>query len=198
MKIPINEGAARLSLHPCEFILKLSQMIESFDDIYPEVDENYVDNLKQLTQHISKKSSFGTTEKNTKLQISKDAHSLISVLHSKKYWENNRIDKAILKNHYCNHIADLEATIKELQRLDIVLIKKGGNALSLKSKKKNLIEDIIFYRYLKDEASKKEGKFPNKGFTLIELLFSLSIMAILAAIAIVNYSIFVEKIRALW
>lgn len=37
-----------------------------------------------------------------------------------------------------------------------------------------------------------------KGFTLIELLFSLAIMAILATIAIANYSIFVEKIRALW
>lgn len=48
MKIPINEAARRLHLHPCELVLELAQIATSFDDLHPEVEEGFVETLKQM------------------------------------------------------------------------------------------------------------------------------------------------------
>jgi hypothetical protein len=143
MKVRLDDAAKRLHLHPCELVLNLAQMVGSFDDLYPELDEGYIETLKQLLHDSSPKSSLDITEKTSRPLILKDSHAVISVLSSKGFWKKNTIERDTLKKRYCKHIVNLDTAINELQREEIVIIKKGGNILSLNPKKRKVIEEII-------------------------------------------------------
>ncbi len=152
MKIPINEAAAQLRLHACELVLELAGMLASFDELYPEVDEGFVETLKQMHPEGFVKLSRDATrvpEAPAKVppspfaRISKDSELLVAVLYHKKHWGTNTVSEATLRNHYCRDLQDFDSAVKELIRAGILTAESPRGPFSLTTKAKPQVEELI-------------------------------------------------------
>lgn len=152
MKIPINEAARRLHLHPCELVLELAQIATSFDDLYPEVDEGFVETLKQMhpelfvkpSRAIDRASQETTWTSSQPLpRLSKDAERIVYALSHKKHWGTNAVSEATLKNHYCRDLQDFDYAVKELLRVGILTPERPRGPFSLNLKAKVQVDAVI-------------------------------------------------------
>lgn len=149
MKIPINEAARRLHLHPCELVLELAQMATSFDDLYPEVEEGFVETLKQMRPERFFKSSRdmripeARDISSSPLRLSRDAEQLVSALERKGHWGTNKVSHDTLKNHYCRGLQDFDSAVKELIRGGILLAEKHRGPFSLNPKARTQVDALI-------------------------------------------------------
>ena len=148
MKIPINEAARRLHLHPCELVLELAQIATSFDDLYPEVDEGFVETLKQMHHELFVKPSRAIdrpieASSQPLPRFSKDAEHIVYALSRKKHWGTNTVSEATLKNHYCRDLHDFDYAVKELLRVGILTPERPRGPFSLNPKAKVQVDAII-------------------------------------------------------
>ena len=148
MKIPIADAARRLRLHPCELVLEFAQIATSFDDVYPEVDEGFVDTLKQMHPELFVKPSRAidrTTEASSQPspRFSKDAEDIVYALFRKKHWGTNTVSEATLKNHYCRDLQNFDYAVKELFRVGILTPERPHGPFSLNSKAKVQVDAVI-------------------------------------------------------
>ena len=143
MKISICDAAQSLRLHPLEFVLDVARLTQSFDEIYPEVDEGYVATLKQMQ---GMRHSFDTEQLLPKAAslpgLSEDAKCLVSAMKRKGHWGKNTVGKDTLKNHYCRNLRDFDSAIKELLKANMVAYTSLAGPFSLNTKTKTQIEKI--------------------------------------------------------
>ena len=149
MKIPINEAAKRLHLHPCELILELAQIVTTFDDLYPAVDDGFVETIRQKHPELFARPSRVTDQIPQKVssqsfpRLSKDAEDIISALSHKKHWGTNTVSEATLKNHYCRGLRDFDSAVKELVRCGILMPEKPRGPFSLNPNAKVQVDAVI-------------------------------------------------------
>lgn len=151
MKIPINEAAARLRLHPCQLVLALAGMLASFDELYPEVDEGFTETLKQMHPERFVRPPRDVSpipESRAKAspppvsRLSKDSEHLVSVLSRKRHWGTNTVSEATLRNHYCRDLKDFDSAIKELVRAGILIAESPRGPFSLNTKAKARVDEL--------------------------------------------------------
>lgn len=148
MKIQLNEASTHLHLHPCELVLLLAGMVGRFEDIFPTVDEGFVDTLRQMYPERFLKQSWEPVDSEqpstTTIKLSTDAIRLIAVMRRKGYWATHTVGRKTLKNHYCSDIQDFDSAIKELLRADILSAgQQVRGPFSLNIKTKALIDSVI-------------------------------------------------------
>jgi len=152
MKIPLNEAAAKLRCHPCEVILELTEMIRTFDELYPEVDEGFIETLKRMhPERFDRPSSDSCQIQETSVSnsdqglphLSEDAERLVCILSHKKHWGTNTVSEDTLRNHYCRNLQNCDSAIKELIRSDILMNKSLRGPFSLKTKAKGKVDAVI-------------------------------------------------------
>lgn len=146
MKIPIHKAAAHLRLHPCELVLELAG-IAAFDELYPEVDEGFVETLKQMhPERFVKPPRIPEAPKvpsPSLPRLSKDSELLVSVLSHKKHWGTNTVSEATLRNHYCRDLQDFDSAVRELTRAGILNAESPRGPFSLNTKAKAQVEELI-------------------------------------------------------
>ncbi len=148
MKIPIADAARRLRLHPCELVLELAQVATSFDDVYPEVDEGFVETLKQMHPELFVKPSRvidRATEASSQSlpRLSEDAEDITYALSRKKHWGTNTVSETTLKNHYCRDLRNFDYAVKELLRIGILMPERPHGPFSLNPKAKVQVDAVI-------------------------------------------------------
>lgn len=148
MKIPINEAAVQLHLHPCELVLEFATKVSSFDDIYPEIDEGFIKTYKEChPDKFFKSPRESNTSKEPRRkdlpEISEDAKQLLTVLVHKKYWGTRIISKDTLKNHYCRDIKNLDSAIQILLKAKLLQHGKHRDSYNLDLKAKKTINAIV-------------------------------------------------------
>ena len=153
MSISTIKAAASYRIHPCELILHLATM-SSFDDVYPEVDENLLKTLEQMSPEYFLRDGESANEEDqradhisshTGVQVSAKAQHILSVLSRNKHWGGHRVPFDKLKNHYCKEMsnADIDRAVKELIHVGLMAQDTRGPSFSLIAKKTSLINAII-------------------------------------------------------
>ena len=152
MKIPIADAARRLRLHPCEVVLELAQIATSFDDLYPEVDEGFVETLMQMHPELFVKTSRAIDRATQETigpsspplpRLSKDAARMVHALSQKKHWGTNTVSEATLKNHYCRDLQNFDYAVKELLRVGILTPERPHGPFSLNPKAKVQVDAVV-------------------------------------------------------
>ena len=148
MKIPLTEASARLRLHPCELVLWLAKMLPRFEDLYPEVDEGFLETLTQMHPELFGKPVFDVTKTPEPpvvcLHLSTDAARLVKVLRNKGHWGTHTVRPSTLKNHYCKDLQNFDSAIKELIRAGILSAERHVRGpFSLNTKARALIDALI-------------------------------------------------------
>jgi hypothetical protein len=127
-------------------------MVESFDEVYPEVDEGFVQTLRQLhheniarSDRDQNKPIEPTTKQPLKapIKVSKEAEQILYALWHKKHWGTHSVTEGTIKNHYCNRLQNFESAIKELLKTDLLIAEHNRGPFTLNRKSKAQIELLI-------------------------------------------------------
>ena len=163
MKIPINEAADQLSLHPAELVLFLADMVAPFEELYPEVDEGLVNTIRSMHPEIFSRTSDRQIQQPglppredipTSLRLSPDGERVVLALHNKRHWGSNIVSETTLRNHYCRGLSDFDSAIRELARAKLLSSVRGPFSLNTRAKAE--IDEIV-------QKLQRATKIPKNG-----------------------------------
>jgi hypothetical protein len=148
MKKPLHEVAQVLHSHPATIIFTLASLGAPFEDIYPEVDESWIETLKGLDWKHSGPDKI--EHKNLKAEsfsnLSNTAKKIIDKLERKKHYGKNSISLDIIKNHYCRNQSGFEEAIEELIAIELIKEEAKGFVILNPSKNKEIAEVLHSFR----------------------------------------------------
>lgn len=148
MKKPLHEVAQLLHSHPATIIFTLASLGAPFEDCYPDVDESWIETLKELDW-----KHFGNNEIGNKIlkteslfNLSNTAKKILDKLERKKHYGKHSVSLDTIKNHYCQNQSDFDKAIEEL--IDIELIKEEvkGSIILNSSKNKEITQVLNLFR----------------------------------------------------
>lgn len=146
MKNNMLEVCKELNIHPCEFLLGLQEIVNDVNEIYPYVDDVYVEKYKKMyglynAQDIEGKT--GTKIIKVRYDIDNEGRELIKKMHGKKIWGKNGLYIDALRK-LSPGTRDIKRTIKNLKEEGYLIEKKGkDNVYSLNTGRKREIVEII-------------------------------------------------------
>ncbi len=151
MKKRTHLAAQELGIHPANLILYLSMLGAPFEDCWPEVDDGWLQTLRQTYRDIfnieaEKVSNLAEKDISSKAKswmFSKSALKILDKLHRKRHWGKHTISWRTLHNDYCPSVPDLKNAVQELQESNLLLGSSVDDALSLNPSKTKEIEDLI-------------------------------------------------------
>ncbi|OYD15441.1 hypothetical protein CH330_05670 [candidate division WOR-3 bacterium JGI_Cruoil_03_51_56] len=153
----LTEAAKKLGLHPCEVVLELAKVFKSlrFEEICPEVSDDYVNTLAKLVKPTRESRRAATrvdtaevhkSEAETVRRLPDAGKRLVRAMHRKKYYEGNRIPEDKIRNQYLvgQSKQRQSSILKELVQMEVLhrVGKTGSFRYSLNKKKKKLIEKV--------------------------------------------------------
>lgn len=151
MKIKTQEAAKKLNMHPSLLFLNIAELDPSlnFNEIWPEIDEAWVDTISQLRGKYPVRPDF-SPESQTRVEaedrsmgLSKEARKLIDKLRRHKKWGHVSVPFDALVKMTNLSFRELHQAVDELQQKNL-LDHAGGSrgTVSLNSSKKSEIESI--------------------------------------------------------
>lgn len=128
MKRPIAEAAASLSesLHPANFLLLSSEVGYTFDDLWPAVEETWIEAVRARHREKYSLPDMGSSAIGpvlaraeggpTELGVSDEAGLLVDKLKRKSMWGGNRISSETMQKLTHLDPGRLQSAIQELMR----------------------------------------------------------------------------------
>jgi|ERR1035441_3210250 hypothetical protein len=151
MKKRTTDAARSLQLHPFNLMLHLVEINASFEDVWPEIDDDWVETVRgqdwsKFGNKAAQARGLSETTKNkhhTDLGVSKEAAKVIEKLYRQKKWGKEAVGMDTLRNHYCQQVHALKEVIEELVQKELVLSPQSDGPYSLNPKSKGDIERIV-------------------------------------------------------
>jgi hypothetical protein len=148
IKIKLTDAAAQLDLQVAELVLGIAELVGDFDQIYPHIEDDYVQSFKQMHasrffgKPVERGRAIDTTPVKPKRPLSTSAVKVLAVMHRRKFWNTNVVQEATLRVHQCRDVEDFDGAVREL--VGSGLMQRGrNNTLSLKPEAKAQIEGLL-------------------------------------------------------
>jgi hypothetical protein len=148
MKRRTTDAARSLKLHPFNLMLHLVEVDASFEEVWPEIDDDWVEAVRGQDWH---KFGSKTTQaenlseiKNKQqadLGVSMDAAKVIEKLWRQKKWGKDSVSMETLR-HYCHQVHALKEVVEEIVQKELVLSPQSDGPFSLNPKHKGDIDRI--------------------------------------------------------
>jgi hypothetical protein len=150
LKISLAEAARRLDIHPCNLLLYLASVGGSFEEIFPEIEEDWLDAIRSQDpsrfgtgEHLQPPARLaGPAEDVQRIHLGVDALIVVDKLKRKDFWGTHRLEVTALR-HLCRQVSDLNSALKELSTVGILLGKLPRGPFSLDSSKKAIIDQLL-------------------------------------------------------
>jgi len=150
LKISLAEAARRLDIHPCNLLLYLASVGVSFEEIFPEIEEDWLDTIRSQDpsrfgtgEHLQPPARpAGPAEEVQRIRLGADALTVVDKLKRKGFWGTHRVEATALR-HLCRQVSDLSPALRELSTVGILLGKLPRGPFSLDSSKKAIVEQLL-------------------------------------------------------
>ena len=154
MRIPTVEAAKRLGIDPGTLILRVSELVGDFTDCWPEIDEGFVDTLRQLEGGFeSVREAPAPAEESASLRRESpedpgvhpaDASGgpspaaprsrsdparfrVLDKLERQERWGSKTVNWDTLRNHWCRGVERLEEAVGQLVDERLLSVAEYGN-----------------------------------------------------------------------
>lgn len=151
MKQPTYEAAKSLGLHPANLMLYLIKMGFSFEDVWPEIEENWIEAVRSEDwQRFGRRIPLSTNpaaipERNNErleLPIDQNAALIIEKLWRNDKWGNAYVSVESLHKHTHLQSHQLDLAIRELIKKGFLIDQGNSGPYSLNTGKRAEIERI--------------------------------------------------------
>ncbi len=149
MKRPTTEAARSLGLHPANLLLYLAGMGAEFGDVWPEVDDVWIDELRRQNWDRFGRpaaSSSGATPPPppppASLGVSEAAAKVIAKLNHKRFWGSHTVNHEVLRNVFCQSIEGFDDALEELLQKGLLRNEGRRGPYSLNESHSKEIERI--------------------------------------------------------
>ena len=151
MKRSANQAARSLGLHPANLMLYLAEMGASFEDVWPEVDDCWIEAVKATDWHkfAGRKPALvpppeGVPEAHppSELEVSSDAGLVLEKLWRHSKWGDVSIGREGIEKLTHTHAERLDGAIQELLKRDLLLSQGRFGPYSLNPSKGSEVERI--------------------------------------------------------
>ena len=159
MKQSTHEAARTLDLHPANLLLHLSSLGMEFDDVWPDVDNAWIETLKQSDYArfghdvplVTSADDSGPAEEQEDLGVTDDAALVIEKLWRNEKWGKAYVSLESIQKH--THLApsQLKAAVVDLVKLDLLQEHGSGGPYSLNTGQRAKIEGIATIMVAKGE-----------------------------------------------
>jgi hypothetical protein len=147
MKVPFNKVATQHSMHPTELLLYFVPICGRLEDFWPNIDENWLETLKELYSDTFESGPLGTVPKpirsGAKVKIGTESRKVLDKLCRQRFWGQKTVSRDTLRNHYCRQIDELDAAVEELVEHDLLLQHDKRGTYSLNPACKGEIDRIV-------------------------------------------------------
>jgi len=154
MRIPTYKAAAKLGLHPADFLLSMSHMVGSLSDCWPEVDEGFVDTvgvlLKGFTPVPPEKQRATKTIPQppppaATLPISDGAARILDKMERADKWGKKMTVWDQVNRVFAHGVEDVDAALDELKKCGLLEVQGTGKKaqFSLNTSRQADIERIV-------------------------------------------------------
>ncbi len=151
MKQPTHEAARSLGLHPANLTLYLVEMGFSFNDVWPEIEEHWVDAVRSGDwQRFGRRPPVGANpetiperdQERLELPINQNAALVIEKLWRNDKWGNACVSVESLQRHTRLQSHQLDLAIKDLIQKGLLISQGSSGPYSLNTRKRAEIERI--------------------------------------------------------
>lgn len=139
MKIPLLKAANKLGMHPIEVVVILAPLVNSFSDLYPNLDEGLIQTLEKLLHHPQTKQPELPRKLEELPQLTGVEKACLEKLARKKIWRHKTISEDVLKKSFLRNSNAPDKSIEKLVKLGLV-VSHGKHRYSLNPQRKGIIE----------------------------------------------------------
>lgn len=144
MKVNFTEAAQNLKLHPCDLVLRLTVLGDSFEEVFPAVSRELIESVRQMHSRAEEAhTEVSELTSVSRKSVSQDAAILLREIERKGYWGTHVVPEDVLLKHYCHNLERPKKALKELQKLGLVKRGRRKRTVSLDPSRKADISRIL-------------------------------------------------------
>lgn len=148
MKQPTNEAARALGLHPANLLLHLAHMGADFHDVWPEIEDYWIENLRQQDWERFARQPGATHQpapaQPASLGISEAAALIVEKLYRKGKWGVATVTVEAIQHMV--HLSGREVDVALEELLSVALLSREGRQFSLDSARRAEVTRIAEHR----------------------------------------------------
>jgi len=150
MEHPTPEAAASLGLHPANLLLFVAGMGAGFEDVWPSIDEEWIEATRQRDWArfgqrggiAPEKPSNVATASADELPVNEAEARIIEKLWRADRWGNAYAPIETIQKHTHMPTTDIEAALSDLVKRGLVIRHSGSGPYSLNPSKKDEVTRI--------------------------------------------------------
>ncbi len=159
MRISTADAARKLGMSVPELLDAMTSLVGDLSEVWPEMDEGYVDTIRQLhglhilkTQGEEPDPELGkrspAAQESSDLSATEQARCrILDKLERAGRWGGNSVSWDTLRNHFCQGVQDLEGGLEQLIDEGLVIVGGKGSKrkgpFSLNPSRKGEIEEEV-------------------------------------------------------
>lgn len=150
MNIKLASAAKELNLHPANIFAYLKEIGANFEQIWPEVDQTWINIIRDKNRNDFIKNKENTSKYNDKtnilkqnINISEFEKMILKKLYLARKWGGARVSFEQLQKHTRIPGPNLELALLELIEIGYINSENRSGPYSLNSANKAIIENIV-------------------------------------------------------